>query len=60
MVTIEKDCSNCDHRKSMHCPNSDKCYSKSNKPYWVVKKGIVIEYKPSFFERVVRVFKNLK
>lgn len=27
-------CESCAKRKTMYCPNSSKCYSKEDKPYW--------------------------
>ena len=57
-ISVEKKCSNCYHYKSMRCPSSDKCYSKSDKPYWVLGKGVVLDYTPTLFEKIIGFFKK--
>ena len=32
---MNKECKNCIKRKTIWCPNSDKCYSKEDKPYYI-------------------------
>lgn len=58
MVSVKQECSNCYHYKSMRCPSSEKCYSKVSKPYWVMGKGILMEYHPTILERIKKLFKT--
>ena len=44
----------------MTCPNSEKCYSTTEKRYWTMKKDIEIEYKPTLIERLVKFIKTIK
>ena len=40
---MNRDCENCLKRKTMLCPNSDKCYALDNKPYYVDKDDAIKE-----------------
>lgn len=39
-IFIDKKCENCAYQHTMHCPNSQKCYSTVDKPYFVTIEGL--------------------
>ncbi len=43
-------CESCVKRKTMYCPNSSKCYSKQDKPYW--ESGLMLLQKLEAYENM--------
>ena len=61
MITIEINCYNCKHHKSMSCPNSSECYSLDNKPYFEPKEiECLNESENKMVWYIMNVVKNLK
>ena len=46
-------CESCSKRKTIYCPNSSKCYSKEDKPYW--ESGLMLLQK---LENIKSYIKN--
>ena len=61
MISVEKKCDICYHQRKMSCPSSEKCYSRPDKPFFVLKpNAVVVKYPETLIEKVKIFFKKLK
>ena len=38
LIYMDQKCDTCANHKTMACPNSSRCYSLKNKPFWIAKR----------------------